>query len=110
MELRSNPETLCAVRARWRSLTERLDSPSGVPAVVLGSTSVTNIIRIGYAATRRPIEVTFQPHPDFSCGKNWGSARDRAEDRARKWTRKFADARLGVKPGVGLHSSEGMMR
>jgi len=53
MELRSNPETLCAVRARWRSSRSGLGfSEPECRAVVLGvDEALTNIIRHAYAGT-----------------------------------------------------------
>ena len=109
MELRSNPETLCAVRGAVAQLTERLGfSETECRAVVLGvDEALTNIIRHAYAGhPDRPIEVLFRRILASSCGKS-GEALEivlvdsgKNVDRAKLCGRALEDVKPG---GLGLH-------
>jgi len=109
MELRSNPETLCAVRGAVAQLTERLGfSEAECRAVVLGiDEALTNIIRHAYAGhPDRPIEVHFSRIRTSSCGKNGEALEIVLEDRGKKVDRAKLCGRAleDVKPGgLGLH-------
>ena len=109
MELRSNPETLCAVRGAVAQLTERLGfSEPECRAVVLGvDEAMTNIIRHAYAGhPGRPIEVLFRRIRTSSCGKNGEALEIVLEDRGKKVDRAKLCGRAleDVKPGgLGLH-------
>ncbi len=97
MELRSNPETLCAVRGAVAQLTERLGfSEPECRAVVLGVDEALN----------RPIEVHFSRIQASSCGKNGEALEIVLEDRGKKVDRAKLCGRAleDVKPGgLGLH-------
>ena len=71
MELRSNPETLCAVRGAVAQLTERLGfSESECRAAVLGiDEALTNIFVARMPAPDRPIGMQFR-HTDTFVRKN----------------------------------------
>ncbi len=109
MELRSNPETLCAVRGAVAQLTDRLGfSEPECRAVVLGvDEAMTNIIRHAYAGhPGRPIEVLFRRIRTSSCGKNGEALEIVLEDRGKKVDRAKLCGRAleDVKPGgLGLH-------
>jgi anti-sigma regulatory factor (Ser/Thr protein kinase) len=109
MELRSNPETLCAVRGAVAQLTERLGfSESECRAAVLGiDEALTNIIRHAYAGhPDRPIEVQFRRIRTSSCAKNGEALEIVLEDRGKKVDPKKMCGRAleDVKPGgLGLH-------
>jgi len=109
MELRSNPETLCAVRGAVAQLTERLGfSEAECRAVVLGiDEALTNIIRHAYAGhPDRPIEIFFSRIQASSCGKNGEALEIMLEDRGKKVDRAKLCGRAleDVKPGgLGLH-------
>lgn len=109
MELRSNPETLCAVRGAVAQLTERLGFPeTECRAVVLGiDEALTNIIRHAYGGSaEQPIEVVFSRIQETWHGAN----RDALEivlmdqgkkvDSAKLAGRALEDVRPG---GLGLH-------
>ena len=109
MELRSNPETLCAVRGAVAQLTERLGfSESECRAAVLGiDEALTNIIRHAYAGhPDRPIEVHFRRIRASLCGKSGEALEIVLEDRGKKVDRAKLCGRAleDVKPGgLGLH-------
>ena len=109
MELRSNPETLCAVRGAVAQLTERLGfSESECRAAVLGiDEALTNIIRHAYAGhPDRPIEVRFRRIRASLCGKSGEALEIVLEDRGKKVDRAKLCGRAleDVKPGgLGLH-------
>ena len=109
MELRSNPETLCAVRGAVAQLTERLGfSESECRAAVLGiDEALTNIIRHAYAGhPDRPIEVHFRRIRVSLCGKSGEALEIMLEDRGKKVDRAKLCGRAleDVKPGgLGLH-------
>lgn len=109
MELRSNPETLCAVRGAVAQLTERLGfSEPECRAVVLGiDEALTNIIRHAYAGhSDRPIEVLFRRIQASLCGKNGEALEIVLEDRGKKAdpAKLCGRALEDVKPGgLGLH-------
>jgi anti-sigma regulatory factor (Ser/Thr protein kinase) len=109
MELRSDPETLCAVRGAVAQLTEKLGFPeSECRAVVLGvDEALTNIIRHAYGGSaEQPIEVIFR-----RVQEPWqGASREALEivlmdegkrvDSAKLAGRALEDVRPG---GLGLH-------
>lgn len=109
MELRSNPETLCAVRGAVAQLTERLGfSEPECRAVVLGiDEALTNIIRHAYAGhPDRPIEIFFSRIQTSSCEKSGEALEIVLEDRGKKVDRAKLCGRAleDVKPGgLGLH-------
>ncbi len=109
MELRSNPETLCAVRGAVAQLTERLGfSEAECRAVVLGiDEALTNIIRHAYAGhPDRPIEIFFRRIQTSSCEKSGEALEIVLEDRGKKVDRAKLCGRAleDVKPGgLGLH-------
>ena len=109
MELRSNPETLCAVRGAVAQLTERLGfSESECRAAVLGiDEALTNIIRHAYAGhPDRPIELQFRRIQTSSCAKSGEALEIVLEDRGKKVDPKKMCGRAleDVKPGgLGLH-------
>jgi anti-sigma regulatory factor (Ser/Thr protein kinase) len=109
MELRSNPETLCAVRGAVAQLTERLGfSESECRVAVLGiDEALTNIIRHAYAGhPDRPIEVRFRRIRASLCGKSGEALEIVLEDRGKKVDRAKLCGRAleDVKPGgLGLH-------
>ena len=109
MELRSDPETLCAVRGAVAQLTDRLGfSEPECRAVVLGvDEAMTNIIRHAYAGhPDRPIEALFRRIRTSSCGKNGEALEIVLEDRGKKVDRAKLCGRAleDVKPGgLGLH-------
>lgn len=109
MELRSNPETLCAVRGAVGQLTERLGfTEAECRAVVLGvDEALTNIIRHAYAGhPDKPIEILFRRIQVSLCGKK-GEALEivledsgKNVDRAKLCGRALEDVKPG---GLGLH-------
>jgi len=109
MELRSNPETLCAVRGAVAQLTERLGfSEQECRAAVLGiDEALTNIIRHAYAGhTGRPIAVHLHRIQATSCGKKGDALEIVLEDRGKKAdpAKLCGRALEDVKPGgLGLH-------
>ena len=109
MELRSNPEMLCAVRGAVAQLTERLGlSEPECRAVVLGvDEALTNIIRHAYAGhPDRPIEILFRRIQASSCGKSGEALEIVLEDRGKNVDRAKLCGRAleDVKPGgLGLH-------
>ena len=109
MELRSNPETLCAVRGAVAQLTERLGfSEAECRAVVLGiDEALTNIIRHAYAGLPdRPIKIFFRRIQTSSCEKSGEALEIVLEDRGKKVDRAKLCGRAleDVKPGgLGLH-------
>lgn len=109
MELRSDPEVLCAVRAALAQITEKLGfSEPECRAVVLAvDEALTNIIRHAYKGnTERPIMATFRR---VQVGRD-GARKEAFEivledrgvtvDRAKLCGRALEDVRPG---GLGLH-------
>jgi anti-sigma regulatory factor (Ser/Thr protein kinase) len=109
MELRSNPETLCAVRGAVAQLAEKLGfHESECRAVVLGvDEALTNIIRHAYGgAAEQPIEVIFRRIQEPWRGANREALEIILVDQGKKVDRaKLAGRALeDVKPGgLGLH-------
>jgi anti-sigma regulatory factor (Ser/Thr protein kinase) len=109
MELRSNPDMLCAVRGALGQLTEKLGFPAtDCRAIVLAvDEALTNIIRHAYLGrAERPIDVTFR-----SIHAPRGGARRKAleilledqgvtVDRKKLCSRSLEEVRPG---GLGLH-------
>ena len=109
MELRSNPETLCAVRGAVAQLAETLGFPeSECRAVVLGiDEALTNIIRHAYGgAAEQPIEVIFHRIQEPWRGANREALeivlvdQGKKVDSAKLAGRALEDVRPG---GLGLH-------
>jgi serine/threonine-protein kinase RsbW len=109
MELRSNPETLCAVRGAVAQLAEKLGFPeSECRAVVLGiDEALTNIIRHAYdGAAEQPIEVIFRRIQEPCRGTDREALeiilvdQGKKVDRAKLAGRALEDVRPG---GLGLH-------
>ncbi len=109
MELRSDPEMLCAVRGALTHLAEKLGFPEAdCRAVVLAvDEALTNIIRHAYKGhTGKPIAALIQQISVNHRGSRWEALeivledRGAAVDREKLCGRALEDVRPG---GLGLH-------